>query len=157
MTMTTTLPAGKAQTLKTTFSRTTNVSCTISAEAEVIWALLTHAADYPRWNPAVTQLKGTLAPGERIALQSPLAPGRTFKLKVKEFIVNQKMVWGDGKGSRTFLLEPNGTGGTRFTMSETIGGFMFPLYAKYIPSFDESFETFAAALKSEAEKIQHIN
>jgi hypothetical protein len=38
-------------------------------------------------------------------------------------------------------------------MTEKIGGLMFPMYAKYIPSFDESFEQFAADLKKEAEII----
>lgn len=36
---------------------------------------------------------------------------------------------------------------------KTVGGLMFPMYAKYIPSFDASFNTFAADLKKEAEKI----
>jgi hypothetical protein len=31
---------------------------------------------------------------------------------------------------------------------------MFPMYAKYIPSFDASFDAFAADLKKEAELIQ---
>jgi hypothetical protein len=43
---------------------------------------------------------------------------------------------------------------TFFTMTERIGGPLFPLFAKYIPSFDESFEQFAADLKKESETIQ---
>jgi hypothetical protein len=39
-------------------------------------------------------------------------------------------------------------------MTERIGGPLFPLFAGMIPSFDESFETFAADLKREAETIQ---
>ena len=39
-------------------------------------------------------------------------------------------------------------------MTEKIGGFMFPLYGKYIPPFDESFEQFASDLKREAETIE---
>ena len=39
-------------------------------------------------------------------------------------------------------------------MSEKIGGPLFPLFARYIPSFDESFERFADDLKKEAESIQ---
>jgi hypothetical protein len=40
-------------------------------------------------------------------------------------------------------------------MSERIGGPLFPLFASYIPPFDESFERFAADLKKEAESIQN--
>lgn len=40
-------------------------------------------------------------------------------------------------------------------MTEKIGGLLFPLYAKYIPPFDKSFEQFAADLKKEAEIIHN--
>jgi hypothetical protein len=39
-------------------------------------------------------------------------------------------------------------------MTEKIGGPLFPLFAGYIPPFDESFERFAADLKKESEAIQ---
>jgi ribosome-associated translation inhibitor RaiA len=45
-------------------------------------------------------------------------------------------------------------GTVTFTMDERIGGLMFPMYAKYIPSFDASFNAFAADLKKEAEQMQ---
>jgi hypothetical protein len=37
-------------------------------------------------------------------------------------------------------------------MTEKIGGPLFPLFAKMIPPFDDSFEKFASDLKQEAEK-----
>jgi len=40
---------------------------------------------------------------------------------------------------------------TLFTMTEKIGGPMFPLFANKIPPFDNSFEQFTADLKKEAE------
>ena len=55
-------------------------------------------------------------------------------------------------GTRIYTLTPNSENGTRFTMSEKIGGPIFPLFAKMIPPFDEAFEQFVADLKSEAEK-----
>ena len=42
---------------------------------------------------------------------------------------------------------------TNFSMNEKIGGPVFPLFAKMIPSFDKSFEEFASDLKKEAEAI----
>ncbi len=153
---TTMAQTGKASTEKKTFSRTTSVSTDIKAEPEIIWQLLTNAPDYPRWNTTVISIEGKIAEGECIKLKSTLAPNRTFKLKVKEIESLKSFKWGDGQGTRVYTLVKNGNI-TTFTMNEKIGGFMFPMYAKYIPSFDQSFEHFAADLKKEAESIQNKN
>ena len=149
----TTVSNGKATTSKTTFSRETSVSVNIEADAAILWALLTNAADFPRWNSTVISISGKIQNGETIELKSTLDEKRTFKLKIKEFVPNQRLVWGDAMGSRVYSLEKAGKG-TQFKMSEKIGGPLFPLFANMIPSFDESFEKFAADLKKEAETIQ---
>ncbi len=66
------------------------------------------------------------------------------------------MVWGDGKGKRVYTITKKGNGVT-FTMTEKIGGLLFPMYAMYIPPFDELFEQFAADLKKESETISQTN
>ena len=144
---------GKAVTSKSTFSRETSISVHIEADAAIIWALLTNAADFPRWNSTVISISGKIQNGETIELKSTLDEKRTFKLKIKEFVPNQRLVWGDPMGSRVYSLEKAGKG-TQFKMSEKIGGPLFPLFAGMIPSFDESFDKFAADLKKEAETIQ---
>mgnify|MGYP000132615716 CR=1 FL=1 len=141
---------GKANTVKKTFSRTTTINKTINAEAATIWPILTNASDFNKWNSTVVSIQGNIAESEKIALVSTLDTSRTFKLKVKEFVPNQKLVWGDAMGERTFTLQQDGEQ-TLFTMSEKIGGFMFPLFAGKIPSFDASFEQFVADLTKEAE------
>lgn len=141
---------GKATTIKKTFNRTTTISQTIHADATVIWALLTNATDFPKWNSTVISIEGEIQDGEKIKLKSTLDSTRTFKLKVKEFVPNQKLVWGDAMGQRTYTLEQKEEK-VLFTMTEKIGGFMFPLFANKIPSFDESFEQFAKDLKRKAE------
>lgn len=145
---------GKAKTEKTTFSRTTEVSTDIKADPAIVWKLLTTAQDYPRWNKTIISIDGNIKPGEKIKLKSTLDPKRTFKLKVKEMEARQRMVWGGGQGNRIYTITDMRNGTVRFSMNEKIGGFMFPLYAKHIPPFDESFEHFAADLKKEAETIQ---
>ena len=145
---------GKAITTKSTFSRETSVSTTIQADPGIVWALLTHAADYPRWNSTVTSLTGNIRQGETIELKSTLDPKRTFKLKVKEIVPEKRLVWGDAQGSRVYAIDKGEGGTVLFTMREKIGGPLFPLFAGMIPSFDESFEKFAADLKREAETIQ---
>jgi uncharacterized protein YndB with AHSA1/START domain len=145
----------KATTTKKTFSRSTTVSIDINADAAIVWALLTKASDQPRWNSTVISITGNIALGETIILKSPLSPKRVFKLKVKELEKGKKLVWGDGMGKRVFLLTKNTNGGVGFSMTEKIGGPIFPLFAKMIPSFDESFDRFAADLKKEAETIMN--
>ena len=145
---------GKAVTTKSLFSRETSISTTIQADPAIVWALLTNAADYPRWNSTVTSLTGNLRQGETIELKSTLDPKRTFKLKVKEFVPEKRLVWGDVMGNRIYTIDTGEGGNVVFTMREKIGGPLFPLFSGMIPSFDESFEKYAADLKREAETIQ---
>lgn len=142
---------GKAVTIKNTFNRSTEVTEDINADASTIYSLLTNAKEIPNWNSTVISLEGNYKVGETIKLVSYLDPNRTFKIKVKELIANKKIVLGDMMGTRIFTLKPNGKGGTTFNMYEKIGGLMFPLFANKIPSFDESFERYAADLKQKAE------
>ena len=144
-----------AKTVKTTFHRETSVSIDIKADPGIIWALLTKAADYPRWNTTVISIEGNIALGEKIKLKSTLDAKRTFTLKIKEFEPGKRLVWGDGQGNRVYTLTKNNNGTVTFSMIEKIGGLMFPLYAKMIPPFDQSFEQFAASLKNEAETIMN--
>lgn len=143
----------KATTVRKTFSRETSVHTTIAADPAIVWALLTHAADYPRWNTTVTSIKGEIKAGNTIELKSYLDAKRVFKLKIKELVPEKRLVWGDGQGNRVYSLEKSGND-TSFSMTEKIGGPLFPLFAGMIPSFDESFDRFAADLKKEAEKIK---
>lgn len=142
----------QATTIKKTFSRETTVSVDINADASIVWALLTNASDFPRWNSTVVSIEGEIKLSEKIKLKSTLDEKRTFKLKVKEFEPEKRMVWGDGKGNRIYTITKKGNG-VMFTMTEKIDGLMFPMYAKYIPPFDEAFEQFATDLKKESETI----
>jgi uncharacterized protein YndB with AHSA1/START domain len=146
---------GKASTVRKTFSRETSVSTTIAADPAIIWALLTRASDYPRWNSTVTSIQGEIREGSTIELKSILDEKRKFKLRVKEFVPEKRLAWGDAQGSRVYSLEKGSGGRVLFSMTEKIGGPLFPLFAGFIPPFDESFEKFAADLKREAESIQN--
>ena len=144
---------GKAVTIKKTFSRETAVSIDIQADKTLLWALLTNAADYPRWNSTVISIDGSITEGGKIQLKSTLDRKRVFKLFVKEFEPERKLVWGDAMGKRIYELKTLSNGLTNFSMNEKIGGPVFPFFAKMIPSFDQSFEQFANDIKKEAEII----
>ena len=136
-----------ANTIKKTFSRETSVSVDIQADPKTIWGLLTNAGNYPKWNSTVISIDGKIALGEKIQLKSYLDPKRVFKLTVKELEQDKRLVWGDAMGKREYLLTPISNGQTKFSMVEKIGGPFFPLFAKMIPPFDESFDIFAHDLK----------
>lgn len=143
----------KANTIRKMFSRETFVSVDIQADPKTVWSLLTDAGNYPKWNSTILSIDGKIALGEKIQLKSQLDPKRVFKLSVKEVEPEKRLVWGDAMGKREYRLTPNPNGQTNFSMTEKIGGPLFPLFAKMIPSFDESFNKFANDLKTEAEKI----
>jgi hypothetical protein len=152
--MMTTLNDAKANTSRKFFSRETAIRIQINADASIIWALLTNALDFPRWNSTIVSLTGEIKSGGKIKLKSTLDPKRVFKLSIKAYEAGTQLVWGDAMGTRTFTLSPAGNNITAFSMHEKIGGPIFPLIAGMIPSFDASFEAFANDLKKEAESIQ---
>ena len=148
---------GKATRTRSVFRMEVAVSINVNAAPEKLWALLTNAEEFPKWNSMVQSIEGTIALGETIKLKAPYAPGRTFKLKVREFAPNKAMLWQDGAapmfmGSRHYALEPRSNGTTDFTMAETYSGLMLPMIVGSLPDLSHSFEQYAADLKREAEK-----
>jgi hypothetical protein len=131
-------------------------SATIAAPPEAVWPILTDASEYPSWNPAVVEIEGRIAPGEKIKVKSTADPKRAFPVKVSEFQEPGRMVWRGGmplglfKGVRTFELAAR-NGGTEFRMREEYTGPMLPLIWRSMPDLQPSFDEFAAALKARAE------
>jgi hypothetical protein len=132
-------------------------SSTIAADPQAIWAILTDAAGYPRWDSGVERVDGRIAPGETIKVLVKVNPGRAFPVKVTEFTPGQRMVWSGGmplglfKGVRTYTLAPSGNGMTKFTMREEYTGPLTPMIWKSIPDLGPSFTQFANGLKRRAE------
>lgn len=151
-----TLPAdGKAARTRTDAALDYSIAIFIAAEPKVVWAVLTDAPAFTKWNSTITRLDGTVAKGEKLALVSKVAPDRTFTLTVSELDPPKKMVWEDGNGMflgvRHFTLTEK-DGGTVLAMSETYSGFFLGSAEKEMPDFTANFETFAADLKREAER-----
>jgi uncharacterized protein YndB with AHSA1/START domain len=131
------------------------VGRTIDAPPDVVWAVLTDAPDYTKWNSTVVSLDGTIAAGEQIKLVSKISK-RTFKLTVSTFDPPRTMVWSDGGksflGVRTFTLTPTEAGGTEFTMKEVFTGSLMKMIAPKLPDFGPDFEAFARDLEAESER-----
>jgi hypothetical protein len=148
---------GRARRTKSTFRMEYAVGINIQAPPQRIWALLTNAGDFPRWNSTVKSIEGKIAAGQTIKLRAKIAPERTFNLTVSEFVPEQRMVWSDGnlmfKGVRTYTLAPKADGSTDFTMAEVYNGLMLPMIAGSLPDFGPPFEQYAADLKRAAEAV----
>jgi uncharacterized protein YndB with AHSA1/START domain len=145
---------GRARRTRTTFRLEYAIAIDIDAPAERIWALLTNAEDFPRWNSTVRRIEGRIANGEKIAVHVPISD-RVFKLAVRDVEPNRRMVWSDGmapmfKGVRTFTLVPKGEARTEFRMAEVFSGLMLPMIAKQLPDFAPVFEQYARDLAREA-------
>ena len=149
---------GRSSKSKSTFQMSYAVGTNIRSKPSQIWALLTHAKDFPNWNSTVKNIDGKIALGEKIQLRATIAPKRIFKLKVSEFVPEQKMVWRDGvapmfQGVRTYVLKAKNDGSTDFLMEEIFSGLMLPMIVKSLPDFGPTFEQYAADLKRAVEKI----
>lgn len=135
---------------ETTFTLRYAVRAIIAAPADIIWAKLTDAPGFAKWNSTVQSIEGNIAIGQKLTIRVPIAPGRTFTPKVVEFIPNERMVWQDGfypmfQGTRTFMLSRSGTG-TEFRMVEVFRGLMLPLIKGSLPDFGPVFDQYAADL-----------
>ena len=94
---------------------------------------------------------GEIALGKKLAIQVPVAPGRSFGPSVTLFEPQQRMVWSDGfypmfRGTRTFTLTAAGES-TEFTMEELFEGLMLPMIKGSLPDFVPVFDQYAADLK----------
>lgn len=139
-----------------TFRMECSVAIDIQAQATKIWALLTNAGDFPRWNTTVTSIEGEIALNQKLKLRVPISE-RTFTPKVTELEAPRRMVWSDGaapmfKGVRTFSLSENPDGSTHFSMVEVFSGLMLPMIKGSLPDFGPPFEQYASDLKREAER-----
>jgi hypothetical protein len=133
------------------------VRTSIRATPERVWALLTDAARYVRWNNTVQSVDGRIALGERVTVHPKINPGRAFPVTVSEFQPARRMVWSGGmplglfKGERTFTLTPGPNDEIEFVMREEYTGLMAPLICRTIPDLQPAFDEFASDLKRAAE------
>jgi uncharacterized protein YndB with AHSA1/START domain len=129
----------------------------IAAPAETVWALLTDAAGYPRWNSTVEKIEGQIALGRKVTLRAKASPGRAFPVLVSVFEAPARMVWTGGMplglftGTRTLTLTSAPGGGVVFVMREGFAGLLAGLITRSIPDLQPAFDAFAADLKRAAE------
>jgi len=138
--------------------KTFETKTSIRATPQAIWALLTDAPGYTRWNTTVDRVDGHIALGQKITVHAKISPGQAFPVKVAELTAPERMVWRGGmplgflfKGERTFTLTPQSDGSVELSMREVFSGWFAPMITRSIPDLQPAFEEFAAALKKRAE------
>jgi len=139
----------------TAFSLVCRVETSIRARPEIVWAILTDAKNFPRWNSTVTGIEGEIRDGGRLKIHVP-GTKRTFTPTVTDVALAERMTWEGGlpplfKGIRRFLLRRGNDGSTDFAMEERFSGLMVPLVKKSLPDFGPIFERYARDLQREAE------
>ncbi len=146
---------------RSTFRLAVRVQVELRAPPAAVWSRLTHADAFPAWNRTVSRIKGPIAPGARLEIEVPSAPGRVFRPTVVAFEAPRRMVWQDGsaalfQGTRTFTLEGRpddpAEGPTTFTMEEVFTGLMLPLIAGSLPDLRRVFDDYAADLQAACDR-----
>jgi hypothetical protein len=134
----------------------------IEASVEQVWALLIDFPSYPRWNPFVRSIEGTLEVGQslKVFIQPPGASGMRFRPTVLGLQPNRELRW-KGKlflpglfdGEHYFKLEARPGGGTTFHQGETFSGLLVPLCRRSLDgATKQGFVAMNEAVKREAEK-----
>lgn len=134
----------------------------INAPAERVWSLLVDFPSYPRWNPFVRSIEGTLAVGQslKVFIQPPGASGMRFRPTVLAVKPNSEFRW-KGKlilpglfdGEHYFQLENRVGGGVTFRQGEVFSGILVPLFRRALDgATTQGFIAMNEALKREAEK-----
>ena len=132
------------------------VDVTVQAGVGRVWALLTDAPGFPRWNSTVTRIEGEIREGRTLRVHVP-GTDRVFSPSVSDVVPNERMTWTGGfspmfKGVRTFEVHSAADGTTAFTMAERFSGLMIPFVKRSMPDFGPVFARYANDLRREAER-----
>lgn len=134
---------------------------TINASKEKVWKTLTDVENYPKWNPFIKSLIGSLGVSEPITvrLQPPGGNPMTFKPVVLAFDENKEFRWlgklffkGLFDGEHYFLLNENQDGTTTFVHGEKFTGMLVGLFGGILENTKKGFELMNEALKKLVEQ-----
>ena len=134
----------------------------INAPIDKVWDILMAHENYPKWNPFITNITGTVKVGETIIVTLHLKEKKPmiFKPTVLTNMPGKEFRWlghfvikGIFDGEHYFLLEPIGSDQTLFTQGENFKGILTGLFLKMIgESTLTGFSEMNEALKKRAEK-----
>lgn len=129
----------------------------INASAQKIWSILIDFEDYPKWNPLILSVDGTVAEGKQIEVR---IKGSTFNPVVTAYEINHRLQW-RGKllfhclfsGEHRFTLTEHADGYTTFQHNEIFTGILVNLLKKQLIMTKRGFEEMNRKLKEKSEII----
>jgi hypothetical protein len=133
----------------------------VAASPEMVWRVLTYFPDYPKWNPFLVSIQGSLSPGQRLKIQARLSQDREYKFspRVVKVIPASELRWrrwrlieGIFDREQAFFIVPNGIKGVRFVQREHFSGLLVSLVMPFITKKTlKAFNLMNLALKRTAE------
>ena len=130
----------------------------IDAPAKDVRAVLLDFADYPRWNPFIVKIDGTVAQGSTVRVTvKPVGRAALSGNTVVTSLTDTRLAWtgslaipGLFRGNHEFIVEEQGPHKTIFYQNEKMSGIIIP-FADFKPEA-EGFVLMNEALKRQAEK-----
>jgi hypothetical protein len=134
----------------------------IGASPERVWRVLTDFASYPKWNPFLRGVHGSLEQGARLRVRMRMrrrGRARIISPTVSKVIPAAELRWrgklfikGLFDGEHMFIIVAQGLEGTRFIQRKRFSGLLVPLLMPFIVRKTyRSFEAMNRALKKVAE------
>jgi hypothetical protein len=129
----------------------------IDAPAKDVRAVLYGFADYPRWNPFIIKVDGTVAEGSEVTVTvRPVGKDEITGKTVVTRMDDHQLSWrgslaipGLFSGRHDFIIEEAGPGKTLFRNNERMSGLVIPFY-DFKPT-EAGFKAMNQALKQRAE------
>ena len=137
----------------------------IDAPPERVWAVLADTARYGEWNPFVCRFEGTIAVGEKVAVDLQLAGRKVQSMRPTVVVAEDGRtfewlghvgVTGVFDGRHRFLVEPSGPGRTRFVQSERLSGALVPAFRGMLTTATPAaFVAMNDALAARVQEVGH--
>ncbi|QHE85328.1 SRPBCC domain-containing protein [Hydrogenophaga sp. BPS33] len=139
-------------------------SIEIDTPAVLVWSVLLDFDAYPEWNTFMSNIQGSIVPGERVrvSIRPPGSASVSFKPRVLSVTSGRELRWlgrflvpGLFDGEHYFRLEPMGTDRVRFVHGEVFSGLLVRLAKDSLTtSIREGFDEMNRALKRRAESLR---
>jgi len=142
-------------------ARTIRTEIRIGVPPERVWSVLTDFPAYPSWNPFIRAAEGRPSVGERLRITLQSSPGSTMRFRPRVLVATapSELRWlgrlglpGLFDGEHRFGIEPDGSGGSVFSQSETFRGLLVPLLWPGLgPRTEAAFHRMNEALRDRVE------
>jgi hypothetical protein len=125
----------------------------INAPAKVVFKTITELSSYPNFDLNCLKIDGILKEDNILYIYSKLRPKRALKVKVREIIDNEKMVWESSwplnifKQVKKFIVIAKDDSTSEFQIIEEFSGFLIKVFKNIIPNKNKILRQFSLRIK----------